>query len=160
MKNARMLMLVALVAGVGQIAPGQDQTEQDREQVRRDQVSIAVQQICPVSGQQLGEHGTPIKVTIGEQKEQVFLCCRGCLQQKIDAQHWATIHANFAKAQRICPVMKEELPQNPKWTIVEGRIVYVCCPPCSKKIEADPQTFVRQIDQLYAASLKAREQVR
>ncbi len=160
MKYARMLMMVTLVAGVGQIAPGQDQTEQEREQLRGDRVSIAVQQICPVSGQKLGDHGAPIKVTIGEQKEQVFLCCHGCLQQKIDLQHWATIHAHFAEAQRICPVMKKDLPQNPKWTIVEGHVVYVCCPPCTKEIEADPKSFVRQIDQLYAASLKAREPVR
>lgn len=160
MKNARMLMMVSLVAGVGQMAPGQDQTEQDREQLRRDQVFTAVQQICPVSGQKLGEHGTPIMVTVGEQKERVFLCCKGCLHQKIDPKHWVTIHANFAKAQRICPVMKKELPQNPKWTIVDGHVVYVCCPPCTGKIEADPKTFVRQIDQLYAASLKAREPVR
>lgn len=156
MKNARMLVLLALVVGVGRIASGQGQTERDREQVRRDEVLIAVQQVCPVSGQKLGEHGTPIKVTIGEQKEQVFLCCRGCLKQKLEPKHWATIHANFAKAQRVCPVMKKELPQSPKWTIVEGHVVYVCCPPCTKKIEADPKTFVRQVDELYAASLKDR----
>lgn len=160
MKYARMLMMAALVAGAGQTAPGQDQTGQDREQFGRDRVAIAVQQICPVSGQKLGEHGPPLKVTIGEQKEEVFLCCKGCLQQKIDPKHWTTIHTNFAKAQRICPVMKKDLPQNPRWTIVEGHVVYVCCPPCTKKIEADPKTFVQQIDQLYAASLKAREPVR
>ncbi|GIX05091.1 MAG: hypothetical protein KatS3mg114_0960 [Planctomycetaceae bacterium] len=160
MKYTRMLVLLALLVGVGRIASGQGQTERDREQVRRDEVLIAVQQICPVSGQKLGEHGTPIKVTIGEQKEQVFLCCRGCLQQKVEPKHWATIHANFAKAQRVCPVMKQELPQSPKWTIVEGHVVYVCCPPCTKKIEADPKAFVRQIDQLYAASLKDRAQER
>ena len=129
-----------------------------QELSERDQIHIAVQQICPVSGQGLGEHGAPIKVKIGE--EAVFLCCKGCLQGKVNPQHWATIHANFAKAQRICPVMKHELPENPKWTIVEGQIVYVCCPPCTKKIAADPRTFLQQIDELYLASLQARQRTR
>jgi hypothetical protein len=128
-----------------------------QEVSQRDQLHIAVQAICPISGQKLGEHGPPIKVKVGE--ETVFLCCQGCLEQKIDPNHWATIHANCAKAQRICPVMKKELPTNPKWTIVEGQVVYVCCPPCAKKIAADPKTFLRQIDDLYLSSLQA-DQVR
>src|SRR3989304_8108137 len=103
-----------------------------QELSNRDQTLFAVQQICPVSGEKLGEHGAPIKAKIGE--ESVFLCCRSCLKGKVNPQHWATIHANLAKAQRICPVMKKELPQNPKWTIFDGQIVYVCCPPCTKKI--------------------------
>lgn len=122
---------------------------------QHDQLHIAVQAICPVSGQKLGAHGTPIKVKIGE--EIVFLCCKGCLQGKVNPQHWATIHANFAKAQHICPVMKHELPKNPKWTIVAGQIVYVCCPPCTKKISANPSKYLRQVDELYAASLQARQ---
>lgn len=160
MKNARMLLMVALMFGAGHVARGQEPSEQEREQARRDQLHTAVQQICPVSGQKLGEHGPPLKVTVGEQKEEVFLCCKGCLQQKIDPKHWATIHANFAKAQRICPVMKKELPENPKWTIVEGHIFYVCCPPCTKKIADRPQTFLRALDELYAASLESEKSIR
>lgn len=130
------------------------------EHTKGDQLHIAVQQICPISGQKLGDHGPPLKVTVGEQKEEVFLCCKGCLQQKIDPKHWATIHANFAKAQRICPVMKKELPENPKWTIVEGHVFYVCCPPCTKKIADRPQTFLRALNELYAASLESEKTVR
>jgi len=88
----------------------------------------AVQAICPVSGLQLGKHGPPVKVNVGEQS--IFLCCEGCIQRKIDPQHWATIHANTARAQRICPVVEHDLPKKPQWTIVEGQIVYVCCPLC------------------------------
>ena len=160
MKNEGVFLMVALIVGVAHAAGGQEQSEQEREQLRRDQLHIAVQQICPTSGLKLGEHGPPLKVIVGDHKEQVFLCCKGCLQQKIDPKHWATIHANFAKAQRLCPVMKKELPENPKWTIVEGQIFYVCCPPCTKKIAADPKTFLRQVDELYAASLKQEQTIR
>lgn len=148
MNVARMLLVVAVVAATGQFASAQELS-------KRDQLRIAVQGICPISGGQLGSMGTPIKVQVGQ--ETVFLCCKGCLQKQINPQHWATIHANFAKAQRICPVMKHELPKNPKWTIVEGQIVYVCCPPCTKKIAADPETYLRKVDELYTASLGARQ---
>lgn len=121
----------------------------------RDQLRIAVQQICPVSGQKLGAHGTPLKVRVG--KEIVFLCCRGCLNGKVNDQHWRRIHANFARAQQKCPVMNRPLPKNPKWVIVEGHIIYVCCPPCTEKITADPETYLRKVDALYTASLQARQ---
>lgn len=130
-----------------------------QELSQHDQIHIAVQEICPVSGQKLGDHGAPLKVKIGE--EALFVCCRGCLQGKqVSPQHWATIHANFAKAQRICPIMKKELPANPKWTVIEGQIVYVCCPPCTEKIAAEPQRFLQQIDDLYLASLRAQQTAR
>ena len=161
MKIARMLFVVALIAGAGYAAighEGEDHGNAGGKLSRRDQLRIAVQAICPTSGQKLGAHGAPIKVRVGE--ETVFLCCQGCLQGKIDPKLWATIHANSAKAQRICPIMKKELPENPKWTIVEGQIVYVCCPPCTKKIAADPKKHLRKIDELYTASLQARRAVR
>jgi hypothetical protein len=157
MKVARMLVVLTLVITTDQVANGQNRSPAE-EQAKRDQIRVAVQEICPSSGNKLGEHGAPIKVKVGE--ETVFLCCQGCLKSKINPQHWATIHANFAKAQRICPIMKKELPQNPKWTIVEGQIVYVCCPPCTEKIVADPKTHLRKIDKLYLASLRARQERR
>ena len=100
--------------------------------------------------------GQPVTVKIGE--EQLFLCCKSCLNGKVKSEHWKTIHVNFAKAQGICPVMKKALPASPKWTVVNGRIVYVCCPPCTKKIEADPVTYLKAVDALYAASLKKEEE--
>ncbi len=142
------LTLAIVVTAACSIASAQELSE-------RDQIHGAVQEICPVSGQKLGAHGTPVKVKVGE--EIVFFCCQACLQGKVDPQHWATIHANFAKAQRICPVMKKELPKNPKWTIVNGQIVYVCCPPCTEKIAANPQMYLSKIDELFTASLRARQ---
>lgn len=157
MKTARMLLLLALTVGVGQITLGDDSSGQEKiQRQKRDQLRAAVQKICPVSGQKLGDHGSPIKVAVGKDKEEIFLCCKGCLKRKLDPKHWGTIHTNFAKAQRICPVMKHKLPKNPKWTIVEGRIVYVCCPPCIKKIAAAPQKYLPKIDEQYTASLQPK----
>lgn len=113
----------------------------------------AVQQICPVSGQRLGDHGPPVRVLVGEQQQEIFLCCKSCLDKQIDPGHWATIHANMAKAQQICPVMKNPLPAKAAWQIVGGRVVFVCCPPCLDKIAAKPKPYLAAIDELYAESL-------
>jgi len=148
MKSAkyRFALVAAMSLGGATIVANAQDAQPTSEQVR-----IAVQGVCPVTGNQLGSHGQPVKVKVGE--EAIYLCCAGCASGKIKPEHWATIHANFAKAQGICPVMGNALPQGAKWTIVQGRIIYVCCPPCLKKIADDPATYVGKVDALYRKSL-------
>lgn len=117
-------------------------------QVARDQRHIEAQKICPVTGKPLGSMGDPVKVQVGE--EVAFLCCKGCQSQKIDAQHWKTIQANLANAQGVCPVMEEPVDPSMKSTVVQGRRIFVCCPPCIKKIQARPDHFVALLDQQIA----------
>lgn len=149
----RMLtMSLILLAFSGSSLLAQQLADPSAEKRSRDNVHLAVQGICPVSGQQLGSHGTPIKAKIGD--EVLFLCCKGCLQGKVELKHWETIHANFAKAQKVCPVMKHDLPENPKWTIVEGQIVYVCCPPCTEKVQATPQPYLKLVEEHYVSYLE------
>ena len=131
-------------------AAADENAEKVQQLSRRDQLKIAAQQICPVMGKQLGSMGTPIKVKIGE--EELFLCCKACQARQVSREHWAIIHSNFRKAQGKCPVMNKELPKAAKWTVVEGQIFYVCCPPCIDKIKADTKTYLAMLDDLYAAS--------
>ena len=142
-----LMFTLTLVAGFASPLFAQDLSPEQKEQLKRDKIHMAVQEICPVSGQELGAHGKPLKVKIG--KEVVFLCCQGCLKGKVDPAHWKTIHANFAKAQRICPVMKHELPDNPKWTIAEGQIVYVCCPAPRRSRQSQPHFSSRLTNSIW-----------
>jgi YHS domain-containing protein len=41
-----------------------------------DQTAALAQKVCPVSGEKLGEMGTPFKVTV--KGRDVFLCCPNC----------------------------------------------------------------------------------
>jgi hypothetical protein len=41
--------------------------------------AVQMQGDCPVMGQPLGGHGTPLKVTIGD--DVLFVCCKGCLRK-------------------------------------------------------------------------------
>lgn len=131
---------------------GQEQDQAATEKL--DQMVLKIQEICPISGNKLGEHGDPIKVAIGEEK--LFVCCNACLDGEVSREHWATIHANFAKAQGICPVMEHEIPEKAKWTIVGGRIFYVCCPPCIEKIKEEPEEYLVKLTELYEGSLAKR----
>lgn len=44
-----------------------------------DRPAVEAQGICPVTSQQLGGHGTPLKVTIDSQP--VFVCCQACVDK-------------------------------------------------------------------------------
>jgi hypothetical protein len=109
-----------------------------------DRLLIAAQKICPVTGEELGSMGTPVKVMVGE--EAAFLCCAGCTKKQIDATDWKTVQANLAAAQGKCPVMGEDLPEGAESVVIEGRRVFVCCPPCIKKIRDNPAEIVARVN--------------
>lgn len=156
MKTVKTFCAITLAASIVSVAMSAEPSDGKKQKLTRAQIRIAVQEICPVSGGRLGSHGDPVAVKIG--KEEIFLCCKECASSKVKPEHWAKIHSNFAKAQGICPVMENKLPKRAKWTIVVGRIVYVCCPPCIKKIEADPKAYLKKVDKLYLAFLEKRKQ--
>ncbi len=122
---------------------------------RRERLRIAVQSICPVTGESLTEHDKPVKMTDPDTKEVLYVCCEACLKSKPEAKYLETIRSNFAKAQGHCLVMTDnEVSTDSKHGIIEGQFVYVCCPPCVKKMNADPAKFLAKLDDLYEASLK------
>lgn len=151
LKLRNVTTILALSVAVGSIAVADDQHGNHQHGNQHDQLKIAAQKICPVSGKPLGSMGTPLKTKIGD--EELFLCCKGCTDGQVSREHWATIHSNFAKAQGKCPVMGKDLPAGSKWTVVDGQIFYVCCPPCIEKIKADPKTYFAKLDTLYAANV-------
>lgn len=115
-------------------------------QAASDLAHIKAQEICPVTGKPLGSMGDPIKVKVGPE-EVAFLCCKGCVGQKIQAQHWQTVQTNLAKAQKTCPIMGKPVDATMKSVVVKGRKIFVCCPPCIDKIKADPDTFIKKVNQ-------------
>jgi hypothetical protein len=45
--------------------------------------------------------------------------------------------------------MKKPLPKKSASVVVNGRKVFVCCPPCTKKIEADPAKYLQIVNEQY-----------
>lgn len=158
MKILSMSLVIALTAAISSFVWGQEGAESSQELSKHDQLRIAVQDICPVTGEKLGSMGSPVKTTVGDAKEEIFLCCAGCAKGKIDPQHWATIHANIAQAQGKCPISKKELPANDaKFTVANGEAIYACCPSCIKKIDSNPEAAQAQVDKYYAAYLQSQD---
>jgi hypothetical protein len=120
-------------------------------QAASDKIHASAQGICPVSGGKLGSMGDPIKVKVGDE-EVAFLCCKGCVGKQINAEHWKIIQTNLATAQKICPVMEQPVDATMKSTVVLGRKIFVCCPPCIPKIEADPTGFVAKLNEQIATA--------
>ena len=126
------------------IASRADQPADAVAKKEADRILIAAQDVCPVTGEPLGSMGAPVRAKSGERT--VFLCCKGCLGKKFDADHWKQAQKNMAEAQGVCPVMDSELPENPASVVVEGRTVFVCCKPCIKKIQKDPAKTLAAVD--------------
>jgi len=129
-----------------------------------DSEAIARQKVCPVMDEPLGSMGTPLKVTgLGRD---VFLCCKGCvkflekepgkylskLPQEVQSKKHTVEKATqsderFVTAQNTCPVMDEPLDAmgGPYRTELAGRIVYLCCPGCAKKLHSDPEKYLEKL---------------
>ena len=128
----------------------------NKRQAASDKLHVTAQGICPVTGQKLGSMGKPIKVKVGAE-EVAFLCCKSCIGKQINAEHWTTIQTNLATAQKTCPVMGKPVDASMKSTVVNGRRIFVCCPPCIEKIQADPATFVANLDSQLATNTSVPE---
>lgn len=116
-----------------------------------DRLLIKAQQICPVSGVNLGDHGEPVKTVIDGRT--LFLCCAGCKDKPVVQEHVKKIAANQIASQKKCPVMGHELPENAASTVAKGRTLYVCCKPCTKKITSDPDKYVQKFDAMLAENI-------
>jgi hypothetical protein len=119
---------------------------------------MAVQKICPVTGEAPGSMGEPVKIQVG--KQIAYLCCRDCLGQQLDATHWKTIQANIAAAQGNCPIIGKAVTADMKSTVVNGQLIFVCCPPCIAKIQADPAAASTKVNASYVSSVAGECQAR
>jgi len=147
------LMTLAFFA-VGLMLSAAAFAEEKEKSVDEDALLIAAQNICPVSGKDLRAMGGPVKAKSGDQA--VFLCCKECLGKPISKENWAKVTANLAAAQGRCPVMNRPLPQGAKAVVVNGRRIFVCCPPCIGKIQANPDKFLAVVDAMLAKNVGQR----
>ena len=59
---------------------------------------------------------------------------------------WAKVRPNLIAVQRKCPVADKLLPEDAAWAVVGSRVVFVCCPPCGRKVEAKPKKYLSVVD--------------
>jgi hypothetical protein len=140
------LAFVAAAVWLSQSAGADDKTAHE------DELMIAAQKICPVSGEALGEMGTPVKTKIGDQT--VFLCCKGCVGKEVSKDNWQKVTANLIAAQGTCAVLDKPLPKDAASLVVNNRQIFVCCKMCLAKIKADPAKYIEKVDEQIEKNLK------
>ncbi len=62
-----------------------------------------------------------------------------------------------AKAQTTCPVMEGNKIDKKIFVDVKGKRIYCCCPGCPAKIKADPDKYIKQLEDQGVVLEKAPE---
>lgn len=134
------------------------------EQIIASQMRYYPLETCIISGEQLGseEMGDTIELVYNNRLVR-FCCkmCRGDFQDDPDA-YLAKLDKAVADAQRddyplsTCVVAGGELGSmgDPEEIVVGNRLVKFCCAGCTPKFEADPASFLAQLDAAWNANGK------
>lgn len=150
MKRASILFLYCAIA----IVVAAQSSGYEDTLSKRDSLRIAVQKICPVSGREL-PRDKPLAVWIDSQsKEQLYVCCEKCVSETPDDKYLEKIRARQAKAQKDCLVMDNEISTDSKSQIIGGYRIFVCCPPCFKKVDKAQEKYFSKLDSLHEQFLK------
>ncbi len=111
---------------------------------------------CAVSGEKLGSMGDPI-MKIHEGRE-VRFCCEGCIGmfEKDPEKFLAAADEEIIKQQTphypldYCIIDTSESvsgdPENDSFSVVGNRLFIYCCPPCDKKVRAEPAKYIEILD--------------
>lgn len=145
----------AAVAGLDGFAIAHAQSEEGLS--RRERLRIDVQDICPMSGEKLDREHPLKQWTEPESKEQFYVCCEKCLDAKPEPSRLESIRANRIAAQPKCLVMDNEVTADSESRVLDGYRVYVCCPPCFKKIEKSAEKHWSKLDAMHVEYLKERK---
>jgi YHS domain-containing protein len=141
-----------------------------------DRPAIDQQQVCPVTGAQLGSMGAPVKILVNEQP--LYVCCLGCVPKIREnpqpylprprdprvGQTGNVAHGQFlvseataadraaGEQQQFCPVTKARLGSMgaPIKITVDGQVVFVCCQGCIDKVQQNPGVYLAQTAQFRA----------
>ena len=150
MKRTSILFLYfAIAIGIAATSSGYEDTISKRDKLR-----VAVQKICPVSGREL-PRDKPLPLWIDSQsKEQLYACCEKCISGTPDDKHLEAIRARQAKAQKDCLVMDNGISADSKSQIIGGYRIFVCCPPCFKKVDKAQEKYFSKLDSLHEQFLK------
>lgn len=126
---------------------------------------------CVVSGEPLGEDAVVVIVEgqkkAGDNGREIKFCCAGCAGQfrSNPSEYLSKINAEMVKQQLAwyppvnCPVMTDEsMPAadgpdagESKHVIWQNRLVRLCCSKCVRRFNADPEKYLKTLDEMIIA---------
>ena len=106
---------------------------------------IVPQATCPVMGGKVNKD-----LYVDHEGKRIYACCKGCIAplQKEFAKYAKKVEAageTVAKVQTTCPVMGGKINKK-QFVDAKGKRIYVCCPGCIGKIEADPDKYIKKLE--------------
>ena len=107
------------------------------------------QTLCPVMGGEINK-----EVYTDYEGKRVYFCCPGCLEKfKADPETYiqkmekeGIVLEKAPKAQTHCPVMGGEIDRK-VYLDYKGKRVYFCCPGCLEKFKADPDSYIKKLEE-------------
>ena len=110
------------------------------------QQTIVPQATCPVMGGKVNK-----ALYVDHEGQRIYVCCKGCIAplQKDFEKHAKKVGAagqTVAKLQTTCPVMGGKINRN-LYVDHDGKRIYVCCAGCIGPIKADPDKYVKKIEE-------------
>jgi YHS domain-containing protein len=107
------------------------------------------QTLCPVMGGEINK-----EVYTDHEGTRVYFCCPGCIGkfnsdpetyiQKMEKE--GIVLERAPKAQTHCPVMGGEINKK-VYQDYKGKRVYFCCPGCLEKFKADPDSYIKKLEE-------------
>ena len=107
------------------------------------------QTLCPVMGGEINK-----EVYTDHEGKRVYFCCPGCIEkfkadpetyiQKMEKEGVALEKA--PKVQTLCPVMGGEIDKK-VYLDYKGKRVYFCCANCLGKFKADPDSYIKKLEE-------------
>ncbi|MDA0667175.1 MAG: hypothetical protein O3A95_05570 [Planctomycetota bacterium] len=101
-----------------------------------------IQTLCPVSGEELEDRDTFVKVY----NKTIYTCCEKCAKKvKADPSKYLDVMEG-RQLQNTCAYSGEELDAEEAF-MLEGFNAGACCPKCVAKAQAEPATFFAKLEE-------------
>lgn len=134
--------LASMVGLVGASAAGEGHEDHGKMAA---ETKITPQTTCPVMGGKINE-----QIFADHDGKRVYFCCAMCPKEFAkDPQKYikklGDQGVTVAKVQTTCPVMGGKINKD-HYVDAKGNRIYVCCPGCIGKIKADPDTYIKKLE--------------
>ncbi len=105
----------------------------------------AVQSVCPADGRKITRD-----LYVDHEGKRIFVCGKDCVEavKKDAAKYVMKLNAEgvaLARVQATCPVMGGAIDKN-QYLDYGGKRIYICCGGCMSALKADPEKYIRKLE--------------
>ena len=147
MNRVTTLMLAGILASAtaAQASPGCPSCRAPKASVQKTRAATK-QKACPVMPRMKVKQD----LYVDHEGKRIYVCCEACIDTvKKDFEAYAkkveAAGETVGTVQTTCPVMGGKINKK-QYADVKGKRIYVCCPGCIGKIQADPDTHIEKLE--------------